>query len=217
MARDSVINWGIALLPTENTGVLRQFSAQAIGENYRHSEITMIYKNALDSTDTLKINTGIDASVVCILMPETENMIMQGGIINRGKIGIDLSEIPQEAAIISAEMELTLNTALVKKGNMPLDSVIRLSLFYDDKFDSTQKKIVRGYRVEGSDNFLFPNLIEIIEDFNRNGGKGNLFLEPEGWSIVQRLDQMPFYGINAEKVELKPKLRIVYSSRFINK
>jgi hypothetical protein len=217
MARDSVINWGIALLPNENTSVIRQFSAQAISENFKNAEITMIYTNSQDSTDTLKIDTGIDAAVVCNLIPDTDDMIVQGGVINKSKISLDLSEIPPEAGILSAELEITLNTSAVRKGNMPLDSIIRASVYYDDKFDSTQKKIIQGYRVEGSDNFLFPNLVEIIEEFNHNDGKGNLYLEPEGWSIVQRLDIIPFYGINTENIDVRPKLRIVYSTRFVRK
>jgi len=217
MARDSVINWGIVLIPNENTSVLRQFSAQAITESFKHSTITMIYKNQQDSTDTLTLTTGIDASVVCNLLPETDNMIVQGGIINQSEISFDLSKIPPEAGILHAELEVTLNESLVKKGNMPLDSIIRGSLYYNNNYDSTQQKIIDAYRVAGTNKFLFPNLVEIIEGFIRNGGKGKIYLEPEGWNVVQRLDRMPFYGIKDENPEFRPKLKIVYSTRFIRK
>ena len=215
MARDSVINWGIAMISDENTNVIRQFSAQAITEDLKGAELTMYYTNDKGERDTLKLTAGIEASVVCIKQPATDNMVIQGGIINKGKMALDLSEIPAEAGILSAELELTINQGLVKKGNMPLDSLLRLSLYYDDNYDSTQKKILVGYRESGTDVFKFPNLVEIVEGFLRNNnGKGNIYFEPEGWSIVQRLDRMPFYGINEENVALRPKLRIIYSARF---
>jgi len=86
MARDSVINWGIAMISDENTNVIRQFSAQAITEDLKGAELTMYYTNDKGEKDTLKLTAGIEASVVCIKQPATDNMVIQGEIINKGKI-----------------------------------------------------------------------------------------------------------------------------------
>jgi len=213
MARDSVINWGIAFVPDDNSNVIRQFSAQAVGEELKRAEITMTYRDT-DSTRTLKINTGIDAFVVCFKMPDTDNFIVQGGIINKSRISFDLSSIPPTSGILAADLEITLNSDFVRKGNYPLDSVVRGNIYYGNDIDSNPRVTFFGYRLANSNVFRFPKITSLVEEAIRGNGKAELIIEPEGWSIVRRLDRMPFYGINEKDPNLRPKLRVVYSSGF---
>ncbi len=213
----TVINWGIAILSDENTDVLRQLSAQQVRKDNKHAEITMIYINKNNKPDTLKIDAAIEAAVICNIPPKTDDMIVQGATVSKGVMGIDISSIPRQAGILSAELELTLDTFLVKKGNMALDSLLNLSMYSDVYADSITSRIVTGYRVKKTNKFRFPNIVRIIEKINRNGGKAKLYIKPSPYSLMSRLDRMPFYGIKEKNADFRPKLRIVYSSGFVKK
>ena len=214
MARDSVINWGIVLKPESNSNVIRQFSAQAIGEELNHPTITMKYKDANDSTRTLTINTAIDASVVCKTNVDSENMILQGVVAYKPKITFDLSRIPSESGVLYSELVLTLNKTAVKKGNLILDSLIAGGIYETANLDTNPTSTFYANRISGTDKFVFSGINSVIEGFIRNGGKGSIVLYPYGWSLVQRLDLLPFYGMNEPNVNLRPKLKVVYSTRF---
>lgn len=214
MARDSVINWGIVLKPDDNSNIIRQFSAQVIGDTLNHAKITMNYKDSKDSLRTLTLLTAIDASVVCAKEVQTNDIVLRGGIANKNKLTFDLSYIPSESGILYAEMEIVLNKSLVRKGNMPLDSVIEAGIYATESLDSNPITTFNGVRISGTDRFVFSGINSIIEKIVRNGGKGTVVLYPYGWSLVQSLDYMPFYGLTEPNVGLRPKLKVAYSTRF---
>lgn len=213
MARDSIINWGIAFIPNQNSNIIRQFSAQVIGDSLKRAEITMKYTDNKDSARTLKLKTAIDASVVCSSEIESDDIVIRGGTIDKSALFFDLTHIPAESGILHAELELTMDKNKLKLGNMPVDSVIAGGFYFGNVLDTNPSQIVYGFRKPGTDKYLFPNMVPLIERFIRTGGSGRLVLYTEGWSLIRRLDYLPFYGNKESNIEFRPQLRIVYSAR----
>lgn len=212
------INWGIALVPNENSSnVIHQFSAQAIGESNPHTELYVIYKSKKGKVDTLNLFTAIDASVVCSKrIYSGTDIITQGAVNVQNQLSFDFSSIPPESAILSAQLELTLNKSKVKKGNYLLDSLVAGGVFFNSNLDTTPKYQFYFEKQIPSDTirFLTPKLNQIVEEIIRNGGKGDIVIYPAGWSMIRKVDQMAFYGPNDPNPLLRPKLRIIYSNRF---
>lgn len=213
MARDSIINWGIAFIPNQSSNIIRQFSAQVIGDSLKRAQITLKYYDEKDSARTLRLNTAIDASIVCSSEIESDDIVIRGGVIDKSALFFDLTHIPAESGILHAELELTLDRSKLKLGNMPVDSIIAGGFYYGNNLDTNPSQIVYAFRKSGTDKYIFPNMVPLIERFIRTGGTGRLVLYTEGWSMIRRLDYMPFFGNKESNIELRPQLRIVYSAR----
>jgi hypothetical protein len=216
------INWGIALVPNDNSNVIHQFSAQAIGESNPHTELYVIYRSKTGKVDTINLFTAIDASVVCSKRSYTgTDMVTQGSVNVQNKLTFDFSSIPPESAILSAQLELTLNESKVKKGNYLIDSLVAGGVFFTSNIDTMpkyqfyfEKQFPKKINDKYYSPYLTPKLNQIVEEIIRNGGKGDIVIYPAGWSMVRKIDQMAFYGPNDPNPDLRPKLRIIYSNRF---
>ena len=209
------VNWGIAIVPNENSNVIHQFSAQAISESNPHTELYVVYKSKTGKIDTLDLFTAIDASVVCSKRSyTTTDIVLQGAVNVQNKLSFDFSSIPPESAILSAQFEITLNKSAVKKGNYLTDSLVAGGVFFTSNIDTAPKYQFYFQQSSPPQKFLAPKLNQIVEEIIRHGGKGEIYLYPAGWSIIRKIDQLQFHGPDDPNPDLRPKLRIIYSNRF---
>lgn len=220
MYADSVLRyqiWGIALIPDFNrTTVIRQFSSQAIGLDNFHPYIRVIYKNRYDKTDTLIMNSAMDASWVETPFEETSNITIMGGVSIKSKIYIDVSFLPKLSSIHKAELRLTLNKEQSLASNYGLDSVIACDFFLDSVVTDSSKayRTYEGQRIRGDyyDTYVFPSITSAIQIWNRLEGRGSLVLRPVNYnSMYRKLDKLVFYGFDHPDVNLRPKLILIYS------
>ncbi len=205
--------YGIALIPDENSNVIRTLSAQTVSENRTHPYISVTYK-LNNNQYTSIMNSAIDASCTNADPPETNSLTVQGGVSDRFNLTFDLSMIPDEAAIHAAEIEFTFDTTGSYAGNFGFDSTLDAKLFYDST-NQTNYIEYYGFRLNPTSNiYQFPSITSAIQYFIRHGKKGKLTFMPGTFQTEYRqLDRMKFFNIDAADTTKRPVLRIIYSTR----
>jgi len=213
----STTDWGIALIPDNNSNVIHQFNHTAVGtDTFSRSSVIIVYKDSNNVDNTREFLAGVGASIVTRKgNPPQDRIIIQGSTEIMTKINFNLSKIPRDAAILYSEMELTLDNSNSYNANSLLDSVIQVGIARDDNLDSTLKDISPGYRTSGTDKFVFVgnNINMLVEDIVRNYRTGNIVIQAQGFSEVRKIDQMAFFGPDCNDPDKRPKLKIVYTTR----
>ena len=207
------IQWGIALVPDDNSKVIRTFVGPTIGSTDNASTLEIIFDNPDNVEDTLNIEAGVDKSFYSVPEYQTGELQVQGGVETRGMMEFDVSMIPKYSSIHTAQLELNIDRSKCIWGNFNLDSTLYAEL-PDDSSDVLEENFIRTYYAERTlDKFYFTSITSAIEKWTRKEGKGFIVVHPEGIrNSLRELDKMVFYGLDAE-ASLKPKLTIIYSVR----
>ncbi|OGU12467.1 MAG: hypothetical protein A2X61_02705 [Ignavibacteria bacterium GWB2_35_12] len=207
--------WGIALVPDDNSSVIRSLSSQSLQDTRVHPYIRTAYRRTQDTLDTLILTSAIDASVTNSNPPDEKSLTIQGVVSSRFKLGFDVSSIPDEAAIHIAELDLYLDTSISNYGNFNPDSTVVTRLYIDSTYSSYLYYYYGGNDTTlKPDLFRFPEITSAVQYWVTHGKKGELVFLPEGINNEYReLDKLVFRGINDPDPAKRPALRIIYSTR----
>lgn len=223
MEVDSVLkyqNWGIALLPNPSSTVVRQISAQLVGDTGRtHPFIEVIYYNSANELDTFTMQSAIDLSVATDAAPDPGDFVVQGATEWTSQLYFDVSFFEYNTAIHKAELELTVDKSRSYNGNDGMDSLITLyylndTTYFSDNDNLDTLRTYYGARTNGSDKFFVSSISSGVEYWIRNKKPGFLHITTEGGENEYRqMDRIYFYGPNNPDPNKRPKLRIIYSTR----
>lgn len=210
-----VVNWGIALIPTNNTNVIHSFNGQGIGSVLMPG-LKIIFNNKENNKDTINLDAAINSSF--IKYPDYKDdgkIVFQGGLDVRTNLLFDLSMIPPFSGISKMDMQLTID-----KENTVLGNLKQVEVFRIDFVNDTAKGLLGNYfyYMEASDTnltkFYCPSLTSAAEMWNRRDGKGKLQVRgSDVESLYRRLDRYVFYGINDPDTNKRPKVRVIYTTR----
>ncbi|MBU3741881.1 MAG: hypothetical protein FGM24_06295 [Candidatus Kapabacteria bacterium] len=140
-------------------------------------------------------------------LPQSGELIVQGGHIHQTRFDLDLSSIPSQAVILSATMYVTADSTASIHGNVKLDEQLQLT------YQPTGS--VRTYtRLVGRDDvtktFRFDKLAFMIQEMMKNGGKGTLQIGPNVDDQFFRMNRLRLYPMSADST-VRPKLNIIYA------
>jgi len=214
--KDSITNWGIALLPTSNTSLIRKFYAQQISESYSNPWLYLTFrdKNYPDSILSMTMNSSIESSFIYSPNPSQDDIVLQGGTTSRCTFTFDFSALPPNAGIHKAVLELVLDPTRCDIGNFNMDSIITAEIYDENDTEMSEAlSIYYAERVRGTNIFRFPAVSSAVEYWNRIKGKMKFVIMPESNDLYRELDKLTFYGLNNPDSTLIPKLRIIYSTR----
>lgn len=160
--------------------------------------------------DTVKFFVIEDISVVTGDVPVTvpENIVIQGGLATHSKLVFDLTSIPDDAVVISAELSLTRDTLETLTG----DGVVqRLSAFFIT--DSTELKVDERRRIDLtlSDNLFRASFTAYVQEWQRFKQNKGVVLRVTNERSV--LDTYVIKGSSAADPLLRPRLKITYSGK----
>ncbi len=205
--------WGIALVPNPSSNIIQQFFAQGFNST-KFPELKLVYKTNESRQDTVIIKSALEKNFVKGKKPETDLMLIQGGLAYRSRLHFDLSAIPTFAGIHKAELRLTVNDELSFSANFPKDSVIRLDYYSSHESEIKNESPVLYYAarwLDGTNTFLVPSISSAISYWNRRTGIGTLSLRFDNPFSELRLNRLAFYGPDDPDPEKRPKLVIIYS------
>ncbi|MBI5325793.1 MAG: hypothetical protein HZB41_11080 [Ignavibacteriae bacterium] len=206
--------WGIALVPDNNSVVVRSLSSQTLTDLRVHPYLRITYKSKPDSVDTLVLTSAIDASVTNSNKPDENTLTIQGGISSRFKLSFNVDSIPDEAAIHVAQLDLHFNKSASKYGNYNLDSTITARLYSDSTYSTYFDEYFGANDNLDRNVFRFPKITSAVQYWVTHGKKGELVFSSEGLNNEYReFDKLVFYGINDPDSTKRPALRIIYSTR----
>jgi hypothetical protein len=204
-----IVNWGIALVPSQNSTVINRFSGNMSSGN-TSSKIFVNYRDNKDSLNVLQLVSGVDMSFIDAPKPDTNDIVIQNGVNYWTEIFFDLSMIPKFAGIHKSQFELFLNPAKSYHGNVPLDSIIEGDYFYRSDASPTFQYL--AYKEPSTNRYVYPSFTSAIQYWNRSTGKGSIVLLPNSPSNQGReLERLVFYGVNSSEKDKRPILRVIYS------
>ncbi len=206
--------YGLALVPEAASSLIRQFSTIGVGETDRNTtSIELIYKRT-DSThtDTVLVSSAFINTFVESRIPLPDNrMTIQGGIVQRTSLILDVSMIPALAVIHRAELVLTRDPALSKVGVLDDEPKLLARFAVDSALTSSDGSYAVGTKKSGSEEYVFPNIAPAVERWLRTGTNYGLILHNEVGHELAEVNRLSFYGLNDPDPTKRPRLTIVYS------
>gem|GEM_PF-1503862 len=213
-------NYGLALVPNGNTNVIRRFSTKSLSSsdqsNYVFLRVVFRNQRKNNALDTIRIESGVDASMVNDNSAESnDNLVLQGSIMKRAKIEFDLTMIPKDAFIHYAQLSFERNEAESKGSTNGIDQTIGLAYYANpEAVTITPTRLFLAQRTANTQTYTFKSIVSLVEQWLRySNGKGIAYLEPEGASKLLEIDKVSFFGITNADSTKRPSLKIIYSTR----
>ncbi len=222
------INKGIALLPNENSKNIRKFDGPTISDDpakYYYSELNIHYYNADNIIDSIKLISAMEYSLSDAPADFNEtDIVLQGAVQYNTELHFDLSTLPNNIAIHSASLELNLDLNKSKLSNNSTDSLRDNEIIATyrrasgaDTSTVYEKTVTPAYGQKTS-NFIsynFEIFTFIVEQWIlRDQKKGIVLLSKAPIDkLYNTIDRYIFHGINDPDINLRPKLKIIYSVR----
>lgn len=144
------------------------------------------------------------------LPPQSNNLVLQGGIGLKGTVFFDLSTLPKNIIVDKAILELNLNPTATVDGVPSSDSVFAQMLA-----DSTTKKFTADSSVvvmlSKSANIYSGNIAWMVQKWIKgDSNQGMLVSLYDEYASAARI---AFYGSNDPNKALRPKLKIIYMQK----
>lgn len=215
-------SYSIGLKAGQNSKVINRFINRTDLDTLFNTQIKLVVKKqGIDTTIYLK-NTIAAYYPYAPEIEETDDIYLQGVGQTRTIFDFDVSEIPPLSAILSCQLELTLDTINSEFGTFGKSSYLAGASSDDPFFTPGSENLSTwAYAAVSSDSlkhkYKFSNLTPLIDSWNRKEGKGKFVLSPSrGTSAlveVTYFDKYIFYGLNNPDINKRPKLLIIYSKR----
>jgi hypothetical protein len=210
----AVINYGIALIPQDNSTIINSIGAEGISTEYAGISPTLeiIYKDKNNEQDTLYLNSGINTSFFKLDNYDKNDIVIQGGVDLQTDLYFDVSMLPPFSGINKVQLELTLNPQKSYCGNFTQSKEIMISYVNDTLNPAATYSYYAGPEDTTSNVYIAKSITSAIQLWNRGKGKGILRLSPyEFVDHYQKLDRWVFYGINEQDSTKRPRVKIYYN------
>lgn len=211
--KNDSLTYGIAFRDAGST-VVRRFSGVATG-NVSTAMTTMTVKYRAPGDTALKTmiwESGSDATFTYAPTGENGALTVHGSVALDGIATFSGLALPAGVSVQLAKLTLTLDPSRTVAGNFGIDSVIGAK-FIDSSNSRNLSYFYTGFRVSGTQKYVFPLVNSAVEGMMRRGGKGTLALFPEIRNDLHQCNRLVFFGNAAADSASRPLLEIIYSTR----
>ncbi|PID58987.1 MAG: hypothetical protein CR986_07220 [Ignavibacteriae bacterium] len=210
-------NYGIILKPLSNKGIAG-FQGLTTNPSSRYPLLYLVFKKGSATPDTIIAKPKLDIHYPigeAVANPPQE-ILLQGQFEVRGKLKIDVSNLPKDILINSAILELTLDENETIEGTKQTNflDVKPLSSYENVEFDYDSTKfsfLNYSYQLKRSKNTFSGDIKRIVQgwmdDFPNEG------LELRLTDANSNISKLSFYGSDNSNKALRPKLKIFYTYR----
>jgi len=202
-------NYGILIKPTPGTKRIVGFNAYQLFTDTDLPSLTIMYGRN-EVTDTLSTLPYMDLHAI-IGAPETSDndIVLQGGLFNRGFLYFDLAGLPKNIIINKAELELYVNELKTFDGEPASDSIIVKVLADSTNKTYTSDSTITTVLSRSGDKFT-GDIAWIVQKWVSDTSYTNqgleLYLEDEKESLAT----IWIYGTHSVNNYNRPKLKITY-------
>ena len=207
-------NYGIILVPTLNSGVVRGFNEFGYGPDSTWPRLTVIARGVSGgATDTTVYEYGQDTFVGNIdnLASRTDLLYVQSGVTYRSTLKFDCSAIPRGAIINKAQFILHSDLTASRLNRFSSDSAV-VAYALSSGTDST---LFESFGSRSTSTIVSADTLDVrhqvqnwIRDANLNYG---LLIRPAPESEVTSFDLITFFNQNAQDPGKRPKLIVTYA------
>lgn len=202
-------NNGILLSPKQGTNRIIGF----IGYNYyaiNDPRLKIVFEKPGVYADTITGFISSDISLVLGELPNvgSENVPIQSSLSGELKVFFDLSVLPKDVTINSANLSFTVDSAYTKTGSVYTNS-LKVYLFTD----STDITVSSSYIsvLDRNDSKFTGSITDMVRAIH-NGTENQGFLVKAS-SDLDGVETFALKGSHASDVTKRPKLEIVYSRK----
>ena len=214
-------SYSIGLVAGQNSKVINRFINRLDLDSLYNTKIKLVVnKKGKDTTIILKNSIGAYYPYAPEVT-ETDDIVLQGIGQTRSVLNFNIDTIPPLSAILSCQLELTLDTTNSEFGNYGASQYLAGGQNDDAFFIPGSENLnvwpYIAYKDTNSYKYTFTNLTPLIDSWNRKNGIGNLVLAATRGTNPSTeftyFDKYRFYGINHPDISKRPKLLIIYSRR----
>lgn len=200
-------NYGLYFAPGANSGRIVGFQAIALTLVKPIMKMTVVFTKQGGGSYTLSFNANNDLHTVSGQLPQitTSDLVVQGGLAVSSKFQVNVSNIPQDAIINSAVLELTVDTLQSAVGN-PASSYLVVQFLTDNStnaYDTTKTTVLNRSGNVFSGN-IAPHLQRWLNKETNNGLMISLGNETASGDL---------YTFMSGNSAHRPRLKILYTAR----
>lgn len=200
---------GIFIKPGESVTQVAGFQALISTTGAPIPKLFIVIEKPGVYVDTLDFISTLDVSVVSGPLPDVspENIVVQSGLAANAKVWFDLSSIPENVIINSAQLTLTLDSTETVTG-----SVFRNSLLVYNLADTTSKDSITAEAIQlvRQNNTFTAKITSYVKDWV---SKNNLGLLIRPGDQLTGVEIFAIKGSSASDAALRPQLTITYTRR----
>jgi hypothetical protein len=214
--KNLVIGWlkgntnnGIILIPNIASNMIFGFNTyyySAISDARPQLEIT--YRASEDTADqTLSKGTIQDATIISGTRPISTSSLfyVQGGVISRGKIKFDVSNIPRGATITQAFLELKTDTLESSLSSYTDYQILIHAISNDDTIPTLSGTTALGKLSGNTFSIDLRNIVQLWVS-----GKPNFGIALRYYNEFTQVDRFAVHGTSAAETN-RPRLKIQYT------
>ncbi|MFI5251370.1 MAG: DNRLRE domain-containing protein [Bacteroidota bacterium] len=171
-------------------------------------KLTIVYRDTIDSTHVDSIFTTQKVFIANGVLPTVNHhFFTQGSIVERGLLRFDVSGIPKNAGITEANLQLTLDTVLSKRG-YSTDNSILAQMAIDDSARPDMGGLYGLGTFQNSTLITFP-ITQIVQQWVTKNTNHGIVIHVNQEYL--NFDRYAFYDTGALSL-LRPKLFIKYTA-----
>lgn len=200
-------NNGIILIPNVISNMIFGFDTyyySAYSDTRPQLEIT--YLTSTD-TSTLILRTIQDATIFSGTRPNSTSSLfyVQGGLISRGKIQFDVSNIPRSVTITQAFLDLKTDTLVSSLSSYSDYQILIHAISKDDTIPTLSGTTAQGKLSGNTFSIDVRNIVQLWVS-----GKSNYGIALRYYNEFTQVDRFAFHGSAAAETN-RPRLRIQYT------
>ncbi|MFZ6032534.1 MAG: hypothetical protein ACOYVE_04390 [Melioribacter sp.] len=202
-------NYGILIKPTNNTQRIVGFNAYQLFTDTDLPALTIMYGRN-EVTDTLSALPYMDVHAIKGDPVISDNdMVLQGGLFNRGFLYFDLADLPKNIIVNKAELELYIDKLKTIDGVPSSDSIIVKVLADSVEKSYTSDSTITTILSRDGDKFK-GDIAWIVQKWVSDTSYTNQGLELYLADEKESLATIWIYGARSVNEGIRPKLKITY-------
>jgi hypothetical protein len=210
-------NNGILLSATANTQRIMGFTAYNISA-LNDPRLKIVFEKPGVYADTITGYVASDISIVLGNLPvvNTENIVIQSSLCAEAKVFFDLSVIPKDATINSANLTFTIDSSETKTGST-FNNALYIYLFSDSSTYLSSDSSIYGlnsnyvHTLNRNSNTFSGLITDMVRAIHAGLDNQGFLVKAAG--EVNGVEIFALKGSNAADVVKRPKLEIVYSRK----
>lgn len=199
---------GIIIKPSSPTGQVIGFQALS-STAVNVPRLKVVFEKPGAYKDTISFIATADVSVVSGSLPNVgaENIVVQSSLAAYSKLYFDLSKLPADAVINSAELTLSIDTLQSKTGSNFINSILVFNIVDSTSKDSITSESIQLVR---SGNKFQAKITAFVNSWINKENLGMLIKTGDEFS---GLEIFALKGSSASDSAMRPKLTVTYTKR----
>lgn len=195
--------YGMVLL-SQSTSSIRQYRNLEGVRQRMQMRVVRQLRDSSSKRDTSYVECAV-ANFISTAAPGAGDVVVQGGHVRQARLTCTLDSIPANAIILGGTLRVTVNMDRSRIGSFGRDEILNLN------YVPTSGPVINlASRGNADGEYVFENLGPFLQLLRKNGGRGDLFIQPTGVYESWRMNRLHLYTLADEPFK-RPRLTVAYT------